>query len=75
MWHDDHPPIHIHAEYQGFEALIAVKTGEILQAKSPHKVASIVKEWCLNQQTELIDNWDKAQRFEALNKIQRADRD
>jgi len=21
MWHDDHPPPHIHVEYQGFEAL------------------------------------------------------
>ena len=42
MWHDDHPPIHIHAEYQGFEALIAVKTGEILQGELPRKVASIM---------------------------------
>ena len=23
MWHDDHPPPHIHVEYQGFEALVA----------------------------------------------------
>ena len=75
MWHDDHPPINIHAEYQGFEALIAVKTGEVLQGELPRKVASIVKDWCLNHQNELLDNWDKAQRFEPLNKIQGADRD
>lgn len=75
MWHDDHPPVHIHAEYQGFEALVSVQTGEVLQGALPRKVAAIVKEWCLNHQTELLDNWDKAQRFEPLDKIQGADRD
>jgi len=27
MWHDDHPPPHIRLEYQGFEALVDVRTG------------------------------------------------
>ena len=75
MWHDDHPPVHIHAEYQGFEALVSVQTGEMLQGSLPRKVAAIVKEWCLNHQAELLENWDKAQRFEPLDKIQGADRD
>jgi hypothetical protein len=75
MWHDDHPPVHIHAEYQGFEALVSVQTGEVLQGALPRKVAAIVKEWCLNHQAELLENWDKAQRFEPLDKIQGADRD
>jgi hypothetical protein len=75
MWHDDHPPVHIHAEYQGFEALVSVQTGEVLQGSLPRKVAAIVKEWCMNHQTELLENWDKAQRFEPLDKIQGADRD
>ena len=50
MWHDDHPPPHIHIEYQGFEALVDIKTGEVSQGKLPKKVASIVKEWCHNHQ-------------------------
>ncbi len=75
MWHDDHPPVHIHAEYQGFEALVSVQTGEVLQGSLPRKVAAIVKEWCLNHQAELLENWGKAQRFEPLDKIQGADRD
>jgi len=56
MWHDDHPPPHIHAEYQGFEALVNIATGEV-------------------HQTELQDNWQRAQRFEPLDRIQGADRD
>ena len=30
MWHDDHPPPHIHVEYQGFEALVDVRTSGAL---------------------------------------------
>jgi len=28
MWHDDHPPPHIHVEYQGFEALVNIRTAK-----------------------------------------------
>ena len=41
----------------------------------PRKVAAIVKEWCLVNQSELQDNWQRAQRFEPLDRIQGADRD
>lgn len=37
MWHDDHPPPHIHVEYQGFEALVRIDTGEISQGRLPKK--------------------------------------
>jgi hypothetical protein len=75
MWHDDHPPPHIHVEYQGFEALVAIKTGQVLQGSLPRKVASIVSDWCHVHQTELLSNWEHAQRFEPLERIQGADRD
>ena len=35
MWHDDHPPPHIHVEYQGFEALVAIATGDFTQGQLP----------------------------------------
>lgn len=75
MWHDDHPPPHIHVEYQGFEALVEIASGEIREGNLPRKVAAIVKEWCLVHQRELQDNWQRAQRFEPLDRIQGADRD
>ncbi len=28
MYHDDHNPPHIHAEYQGNEALISIENGD-----------------------------------------------
>lgn len=36
---------------------------------------AIVKKWCLVHQAELQDNWQRAQRFEPLDRIQGADRD
>jgi len=75
MWHDDHPPPHIHAEYQGFEALVKISTGEVSKGKLPSKAAAIVKEWCLAHQEELLDNWRRAQSFEPLERIPGADYD
>ncbi len=75
MWHDDHPPPHIHVEYQGYEALVAIHTGEVQQGKLPNKVADIVKEWCMNHQQELLLNWEKAKHFEPLERIRGADHD
>lgn len=62
-------------EYQAFEALVIIATGEVSEGDLPRKVASIVKEWCQVHQAELQDNWQRAQRFEPLDRIQGADRD
>ncbi len=75
MWHDDHPPPHIHVEYQGFEALVDIKTGQVSKGRLPAKVAAIVNEWCHNHEHELLANWEKAQSFEPLERIRGADYD
>jgi hypothetical protein len=56
MWHDDHPPPHIHVEYQGFEALVTIETGLVSNGELPRKVAGIMRDWCLLHQKELLDN-------------------
>ncbi len=75
MWHDDHPPPHIHVEYQGFEALVDIQTGGVTTGRLPNKAAAIVKEWCFHHRDELLANWEHAQRFEPLERIQGADQD
>jgi len=42
MWHDDHPPPHIHVEYQGFEALVDIRTGDVTTGRLPRKAAAMV---------------------------------
>lgn len=75
MWHDDHPPPHIHVEYQGFEALVDIRTGGITEGRLPSKAAAIVKEWCERHRSALLQNWERAQRFEPLERIPGADQD
>lgn len=75
MWHDDHPPPHIHAAYQGFEALVDIETGIVAEGFLPKKAAKMVKEWCIKHQDELMKNWELAQRFEPLERIPGADYD
>ena len=75
MRHNDHPPAHFHAEYQGFEAFVGIENGEIVEGKLPRSAARIVKEWALQHQRELMDNWLKAQNLMPLEMIQGADND
>jgi hypothetical protein len=75
MYHDDHPPMHIHVEYQGYVALVSILTGDIIKGNLPKKASNIVKEWVLTHQDELKHDWELAQRFEPLEKIQGADND
>ncbi len=41
MRHDDHPPPHIHVEYQGFTALVEISSGNIIAGDLPRKVAAM----------------------------------
>lgn len=75
MWHDDHPPPHIHVEYQGFEALVNIQTGDVAQGRLPNKAAMLVRDWCAVHREELLANWERAQRFESLERIRGADYD
>jgi hypothetical protein len=45
-----------HVEYQGFEVLVNIATGEVTEGARPRKVASIATKWCLVHQAELKNN-------------------
>ncbi|PHS58684.1 MAG: hypothetical protein COB17_01670 [Sulfurimonas sp.] len=75
MYHDDYPPAHIHVEYQGYIALMNINTGKIEKGKLPNKAFKIVSEWVQTHQEELKKDWELAQNFKPLEKIQGADND
>ena len=75
MWHDDHPPPHIHVSYQGFEALVEIGTGRISKGKLPVKAAQLVTSWCSSHYSELMANWQRGENFEPMQMIQGADYD
>jgi hypothetical protein len=45
MYWRDHPPAHIHAYYQGFEALFSIENGEIIAGSLPPRAARLISEW------------------------------
>lgn len=74
MWHDDHPPPHIHVEYQGFEALVDVRTGRFVRGALSVGLqpSSVVN--CLRHQDNLLRN-QGIPTFRANGRIQGADYD
>ncbi len=75
MYHDDHNPPHFHAAYQGYEALIDIRHGEVIKGAFPKKALKIIKEWTKENQDALLKNWDRAIELKPLEKIKGADND
>jgi hypothetical protein len=69
MYWRDHSPPHLHAIYQGFEALIALQTAEVIGGSLPLNALRIVQEWVLLRQSELMDNWQRGRRREPFRQI------
>jgi hypothetical protein len=53
MYFDDHPPPHIHVEYQGHEALLAIADGRVLNGSLPRRAEALVQQWCVDHRREL----------------------
>jgi hypothetical protein len=75
MYFDDHAPPHIHVVYQGHEAQIVIADGSILRGSLPKRATALVKQWCLDHQAELGQNWANAQALQPLERIPGADND
>lgn len=75
MYHDEHPPPHVHVEYQGHEALVSIASGEVFEGRLPSKAAKLVRDWCQDHQAELMANWARAWALEPLERIAGADSD
>lgn len=75
MYFADHPPAHIHVEYQGHEALVAIDGGDIIRGSLPRRAHALVQQWCLDHRAELEQNWSNAQALRPLNRIPGADND
>ena len=75
MYHDDHPPPHFHASYQGFEAFVAIATGDVLEGKLPKTAARLVKQWALKHHDELMANWELGEALLPMERISGADND
>ena len=73
MYWRDHPPAHIHAYYQGFEALFSIEDGAIIAGNLPPRAARLVSEWIELRRPELMANWERAKLREPLFAVPGAD--
>lgn len=73
MFYNDHNPPHFHVIYQYNEALIDIKTLEILEGHLPKRARSLAIEWAIEHRDKLMTNWQKARSLEPLDKIEPLD--
>jgi hypothetical protein len=59
FYYRDHPPMHFHAIYAEYEALIEIETGNIHEGFLPKKALELVDEWRQLHLEELKDAWQK----------------
>jgi hypothetical protein len=75
MYVRDHPPPHFHAVYGEFEANVSIDSGEVIEGKLPKAAARLVKEWTLERQDPLRENWRRARGGEPPERIAGLDAD
>ena len=55
-----HKRPHIHAKYQGQEAVLAIPEGEVLEGSLPPSKMKLVSAWVEIHRDELMADWDLA---------------
>ena len=68
FYHDDHPPPHFHALYEGLDAQFDMK-GNVIQGYLPAKAVKLIQEWAALHETERLENWERARNNLPLNWI------
>lgn len=56
MFWADHSPPHFHALYAEYEALIDIKTLEIIEGNMPRRALALILEWASLYRSELLED-------------------
>lgn len=56
MYFREHNPPHFHAEYQDYEAVININTGEVT-GKMSRRALRLIYDWLDQHKDELLENW------------------
>jgi hypothetical protein len=67
---NEHNPPQFHAEYNEFRASISINNLGLIEGKLPPKVMSLVVEWALEHQVELLENWNSIKETGNYHKIE-----
>lgn len=69
MYYNDHAPAHFHAKYGSDQASIRIDDGAVLEGHLGPRALKLVEEWRALHQHELLDDWQRAQARQPLNRI------
>jgi hypothetical protein len=70
MFYKDHNPPHFHAFYGDHEVAIAIQDATVLWGSLPRRALGHVLEWRQAHVAELLEDWERARRHQALNPIE-----
>ena len=62
MFFKDHAPPHFHVSYQGHKAIIAIRTGDVLEGTLPTRQLRLVQAWAILHEDELLLNVETLSR-------------
>lgn len=68
-WNDHYPP-HFHAEYSEYKILVDIEKATVIKGIFPFKQLKLVLAWCEIHKNELRDNWENAQQYKQIKKIE-----
>ena len=69
MFWRDHAPPHFHALYGEYEALIDIRTFEVIEGSMPRRALALVLEWASGHRAELMEDWELCSRMQQPKKI------
>lgn len=69
MFFDDHNPPHFHAFYGDHEALIDITHLSVFAGFLPPRALGLLIEWATLHQSELLEDWARAQKLQPLENI------
>lgn len=72
MFYNEHNPPHFHFKYQGYEAVMNIKSGEV-EGKMPRRALNMVYEWLDLHRDELLENWNLMEERKRLKSIEPLD--
>jgi len=55
---NEHPPQHIHIKYGEYQAVMELKTLNIIDGSLPKKARILTREWAEYHQDELLEMWE-----------------
>jgi hypothetical protein len=57
MFYDEHGPPHFHVAYQGYQAVIEIRTLDVKMGNLPRRELNLALEWAELHRDELLANW------------------